>query len=191
MCVKQVLRALLRVTMFVAVCVFGTTAQEDPRQYDAKAKFLATTPRFVEWPSLSFKTPSAPLQICVHGNFLFGTRLAELTRSATVDGHRVEVKWIRKEQDLPGCQLIFVSRSEAKRYDKVLEAVKASISLTVGEDADFLHAGGMLSLETSRNGVLFDVNLDAVKEGHLKLSSQLLSLARHVLHRTELAGKLT
>jgi YfiR/HmsC-like len=67
------------------------------------------------------------------GNFLFGTSLAELTRKATVNGHRVEVKWIRKEQDLPGCQLIFVGRSEAKHYDKVLEAVKNSISLAVGE----------------------------------------------------------
>jgi YfiR/HmsC-like len=189
--VKRAMRAFLRVAMFVAVCVFSTTAQKGLQQYDAKAKFLATTARFVEWPASSFKTPSAPLQICIQGNFSFGTRLAELTRSATVDGHRVEVKWIRKEQDLPGCQLIFLSRSEAKRYDKVLEAVKTSIALTVGEDEDFLHAGGMLSLETTRSGVLFDVNLDAVNEGHLKLSSQLLSLARHVLHRTELAGKLT
>src|SRR5882724_11224759 len=149
----------------------------DPQEYEAKARFLAITPEFVEWPPSTFKTPAAPLQICVHGNFLFGTSLAELTRNATVNGHRVEVKWIRKEQHLPGCQLIFVSRSEAKHYDKVLEAVKNSISLMVGEDQNFLEAGGTVSLQATHNGVLFDVNLDAVNEGHLKLSSQLLALA--------------
>jgi hypothetical protein len=165
----------------------GTVSQEDPQAYEAKARFLATTPESVEWPPSTFKTPAAPLQICVHGNLLFGTSLAELTRNATVNGHRVDVKWIRKEQDLPGCQLIFVSRSEARHYDKVLEAMKNSISLTVGEDQNFLEAGGMLSLQATHNGVVFDVNLDAVNEGHLKLSSQLLALARHIHHRTELA----
>jgi hypothetical protein len=116
---------------------------------------------------------------------LFGTSLAELTRNATVNGHRVDVKWIRKEQDPPGCQLIFVSRSESRHYDKVLEAMKNSISLTVGEDQNFLEASGML--QATHNDVVFDVNLDAVNEGHLKLSSQPLALARHIHHRTELA----
>ena len=77
-----------------------------------------------------------------------------------MNGHRVDVKWIRKEQDLPGCQLIFVSRSEARHYDKVLEAMKNSISLTVGEDQNFLEAGGMLSLQATHNDAVFDVFQD-------------------------------
>ena len=102
--VSPVRRAFLSLVMVVAVavCVRNTVAQEDPQEYEVKARFLAITPEFVEWPPSTFKTPAAPLQICVHGNFLFGTSLAELTRNATVNGHRVEVKWIRKEQDLPG-----------------------------------------------------------------------------------------
>jgi hypothetical protein len=72
--------------MVVAVCVRGTVAQKGPQEYEAKARFLAITPEFVEWPPLTFKTPAAPLQICVHGNFLFGTSLAELTRNATSHG---------------------------------------------------------------------------------------------------------
>ena len=43
-----------------------------------------------------------------------------------------------------------------KRYDKTLNAVKNSITLTIGEDANFLQAGGMLSLQSDRAGVLFD-----------------------------------
>jgi hypothetical protein len=99
----------------------------------------------------------------------------------------MEVKWARKEQDLPGCQIIFVSHSAAKRYDKVLDSLKSSINLTVGEDSEFLQAGGMVSLQATANGVLFDVNLDAVSDGHLKLSSQMLSLARRVVHHPESA----
>jgi YfiR/HmsC-like len=162
-------------------------AQREAGENDAKARFLANTPGFVEWPTSSFQTPTTPLLICVHGDFSFGTALAELTRGESIKGRRVEVKWVRNEQNLPGCQVLFVSRSASKRYGRVLDAVKESGALTIGEDPEFLKAGGMLNLEAVPRGLTFDVNLDAVVRGHLKLSSQLLSLARHVFRGTELA----
>jgi hypothetical protein len=185
--VKQSFKRLLLLATATALYAPGALAQEVQKEYLAKARFLSIAPKFIEWPPSSYKAPNSPLQICVHGNYSFGASLAQFASSATVNGHRLEVKWVRKEQDLQGCQLIFVSRSESKHYDKVLEAVANSGSLTIGEDQEFLHAGGMLSLELAQSRLLFDVNLDAVNDAHLKLSSQLLSLARHVLHRTELA----
>jgi hypothetical protein len=65
-----------------AVCVAGRTAQDDSHQYEAKAKFLSIAPGFVEWPAPAFKAANPPLQICLHGDFSFGTSLAELTRTS-------------------------------------------------------------------------------------------------------------
>ena len=185
--VRRARRAALVVAAMTVFCAPQAVPQEETALYGAKAKFLAVMPGFVEWPSSTFKTPTSMLQICVHPDFSFGTSLAELARTETVGEHRMEVKWVRKEQDLAGCQLLFVSRSAAKRYGKVLEAVKNSATLTVGEDPEFLKAGGMVSLQAGQTGLLFDVNLDAVRDSHLKLSSQMLALARHVVYRTESA----
>jgi len=69
-----------------------------------------------------------PTRHCLHGDFSFATSLAELTRTSILNGHRMEVKWARKEQDLAACQILFVSRSAAKHYDKALDAVKNSIT---------------------------------------------------------------
>jgi hypothetical protein len=182
--VKRAQRATFLLAVAAVVCARQAVAQDDSQRYEAKAKFLAVMPGFVEWSASTFKTATAPLQICVHGDFSFGTSLAEMARSKTVGEHRMEVKWVRKEQDLAGCQLVFVSRSAAKRYDKIVEAVKNSVTLTIGEDPEFLTAGGMVNLQPAPSGMLFDVNLDAVHDGHLKLSSQLLALARHIVHRT-------
>ena len=49
--------------------------------------------------------------------FKFGTSLVELTRTSILNGHYKKVKWVRKEQDLAACQILFVSRSAAKHYD--------------------------------------------------------------------------
>jgi HPt (histidine-containing phosphotransfer) domain-containing protein len=97
--------------MIASVWAPETSAQEDAHSYEAKAKFPSIAPGFVEWPTSALKNANSPLQICVHGDFSFGTNLAKLTSTATLNGHRMEVKWARKEQDLPACQILFVSRS--------------------------------------------------------------------------------
>jgi hypothetical protein len=171
----------------IFVAVVSVSAQHAPGEPEAKARFLANTPTFVEWPPNVFPTPSTPLLICIHGDFSFGTALAELTRGETVKGRKLEVRWIHSDQSLAGCQVLFVTRSMAKKYAKVLETVKDSGALTIGEDPEFLRAGGMVNLEPVASSLTFDVNIDAVSSSHLKMSSQLLSLARHVFHTTQVA----
>jgi hypothetical protein len=68
-----------------------------------------------------------------------------------------------------------------------LEAVRGLGVLTVGETPDFIAAGGIVGFATEQGKLYFDVNLDAAKEARLKISSILLSLARHVLNPTEAA----
>jgi hypothetical protein len=152
-------------------------------EYRAKATFLANFIYFVEWPGEAFPTPQAPLLICVDGEFSFGSSLAEKTGSASLQGRHIEVRWLRKEkkEDLRACHILFVSRSEAKRYGKVLELVRGASILTVGETPDFLANGGAVSFSLQQNALQFDVNLGAADEAHLKISSKLLALAKRVL----------
>jgi YfiR/HmsC-like len=180
-------KALVCFAALTFMDVSRAPAQQAAADSEAKARFLANAPTFVEWSPNAFVAPAAPLSICVHGDFPFGTVLAELTRGESVNGRRLEVKWIRADQSLAGCQLVFVTRSMAKNYAKVLVSVKDSGALTIGEDPEFLKAGGMLNLEPTGRGLTFDVNLDAVARGHLKISSQLLSLARRILRGPEMA----
>jgi len=149
-----------------------------------KANFLAKSAAFIEWPVDSPMHNANSFRWCVYGTFSFGTTLAELTRDLTFEGKRSEVKWIRKDTELSGCQIIFVTRSEAKNYAKVLDAARAGRALTVGETADFLDAGGMVALFTDGKAPTFEVNLDAADAAKLKLSSRMLALARRVVNHT-------
>jgi hypothetical protein len=152
-------------------------------EYRAKAMFLSKFPSFVEWPAEALPPGESPLLICVYGDFSFGMALAGSARGETVHGRRMEVKWIRKEKELRACQILFVSRSEAKRYKQVLESVQGTSVLTVGETPDFLDAGGAISLLYQQDALQFDVNLDTASEAHLKLSSRMLALARRVVNK--------
>ena len=156
-------------------------------EYRAKANYLANFPSFVEWPAEALPPGNAPFLVCVFGEFSFGTSLAESTRGATVHDRRVEIRWVRKAQELAACQILFISRSEQKRYSQALDVVRGKMVLTVGETPEFLDAGGILSFSGQQGTIQFDVNLAAANKAHLKISSRLLALARHVVNQMEAA----
>ena len=156
----------------------GQLAQNE---YRLKANFLAMSPSFVEWPVDAVTSSRGTFALCVYGDFFFGTTLAEMARASKVQGRRIEVKWIKKEGDLRACNLLFVSRSEQKHYESVTQAVRGTSILTIGETPEFLDAGGMVSLVMEGSKLQFDVNLGAAERAHLKMSSRLLALARHVI----------
>src|SRR5262249_8031405 len=99
----------------------GTSQDVQHAEYEWKANFLAKSANFVDWPDDPSTAEATTFRWCVFGTYSFGTSLAELTRNITINKKRSEVKWIRKEAELGACQIIFVSRSEIKRYSRVLD----------------------------------------------------------------------
>jgi len=156
-------------------------------EYWAKANFLSKFPSFVEWPADTLPPDHGPFRICVFGGFPFGTTLAEITRGTTMHGGRVEIYWIRKQQESRTCQVLFVSRSERKKYSSMLDAVRGRSVLTVGETPEFLDVGGIVNFSVQEGTLQFDVNLTEANRAHLKISSRLLALARHIVNPTEAA----
>ncbi|HUI74723.1 MAG TPA: YfiR family protein [Candidatus Acidoferrum sp.] len=185
---KRRWKKLARAAAVAVVCMTelsGVRGADDSvsREYQIKANFLALAPKFVEWPKDALANGARTFQTCAYGAFPFGTALAELTRTTEVNGKRVELRWVRRESELRSCQIVFVSRSEEKHYGKILADLRDTSALTVGETADFVEAGGIVSLETHERGLEIEVNLEAAQRARLKISSQLLTLARRVIGR--------
>jgi YfiR/HmsC-like len=174
-------------TILVLPLTASRGREERLNEYQAKASFLAAFPKFVEWPPDAFSAEQSPLLLCVFGDFSFGTSLAEATRGTSIRGRHVEVRWARKEQDLRACHILFVSRSEGKRYGSIFKSIQGANVLTVGETSDFLASGGAIDFLIAEDKLQFEVNIGAASDAHLRISSNMLALARHVISRTEAA----
>ena len=184
-CRKRTVAVFLVATAMI-VWPFAAVAQEYvPDQARTKAAFLATFPSFVDWPDGAFSTPSSPLVACVLGDFRFGTTLAEVSRDAAPHGRRIAVRWIKSDDQIHGCHILFVSGSEFSHYAKVIALVQGTSTFTVGETANFLAAGGMISISYENEGIQFEVNLVSAREAHFHVSSKLLALAHRVVEPTE------
>jgi YfiR/HmsC-like len=171
----------------LSLCISAATLQAQnsvSEEFRAKASFLASIPNFVEWPDEAFPSAVAPLMVCVLGEFHFGTALAELTRGVAPRGRRMEVRWVHKDPEARDCHMLFVSRSEGKRYDGIFQLLNGAEILTVGETEDFLSVGGVVSFNVQGDNLQFEVNLPAVNKAHLRMSSRMLALARRVVNST-------
>jgi hypothetical protein len=174
--------ARLAMIFTLLLAPYSASAQGSvPEEYKNKASYLATFPSFIEWPETAFSSAAAPFLVCVLGDFRFGTALAESARNPSPHGRRIDIRWVRKNEDLRTCHILFISNSEAKKYATILRVVQGAETLTVGETTDFLSAGGMLSFSFQNDSLQFEVNLVAANEAHLQLSSKLLALARRVV----------
>jgi len=154
-------------------------------EYRSKASFLAAFPQFIDWPEVAFPTPKAPFLLCVIGDFSFGTSLAETTQTISIHGRRVELRWAHKEQELRACHILFVSRSESKSYEKIFKALEGASVLTVGETPNFLSSGGAIDFLIEGDRLQFEVSMVAAEDAHLRISSNMLALARHVIVRPQ------
>lgn len=141
-----------------------------------KAGFVYNFSKFVEWPANAL--PPANLQLCVVGQALDG-KLNSLNGRQS-QGREIRVRNLSASGDFSGCHILFISASEERRLNSVLNAVAGSPVLTISDIGEFAEFGGMIGLSVQNEKVSFAINLANARAVGLKPSSQLLRLGRVV-----------
>jgi hypothetical protein len=145
-------------------------------EYQVKAAFILNFAKFVDWPSDAF-SEGGSLVVGVVGDDPFGGALDQLNGN-TVNGRRLRIKRLRWDDSLRGCQILFVSNSEGKHLGKIMESIRGTSVLTIGEMPQFNQSGGMIRFLTQSNKVRFEINAAAAGQARLRVSSKLLALSK-------------
>ncbi len=156
-------------------------APEPPRptEYEVKAAFLYNFAKFVKWPEDRSLGPT--FVIAVLGDDPFGEVLDRTFAGKTIQGRKAEVRRIRTPGPPSDVQILFIGPSERPHLSQILKALEGGSALTVGEMEGFTERGGMIAFRLGSDVVNFDINLDQVERARLKMSSQLIRLARNVI----------
>lgn len=165
--------------------VSGSLAADAPvpaaSEYEVKAVFLLNFVQYVDWPSQAFTSAQSPLVIGILGEDPFGDVLNRTIRGETIKERPVIVKRSRQVDDLKGCHLLFISRSEKGRLARILSRLEGTCVLTVGETDQFVQSGGIINFRLQGSKVRFEINVEAAGHCGLKISSKLLRLATVVV----------
>lgn len=143
----------------------------------AKASFLYYLPLFANWPPDA--AGSGPLSVCVFG----ATPVADALRAydaQVVGGRQFALRTLRTGDDMRQCHIVFIPQTDSERLRSLLRSVASRPVLTVGENEDFLEAGGMFRLNVRRERLRFDMDLEPAEKVGITFESQLLAQATSV-----------
>jgi len=163
---------------FVVFCatlgpLYGADATERPTDSQVKAAYLYNFGKFVRWPGSNRDT----FDICVLGKNSFDTELVATVKGEAIDGKPIAAKTIAGVQEASNCRILFVSAPEESRVKYILSTIKRTGILTVSDIPGFAARGGMIELVNEEGRIRFEVNLAAVNQAGLTVSSELLKVA--------------
>lgn len=159
-------------------------ARYETTEIEVKAAFLYHFAQLVTWPEAS-DDGTKPIVIAIVGPDPFGKRLEATIGSETIRGRALRIERVERFADLSRApHILFVGATDPPEVREALAAAGRSPVLTVGIRKGFALEGGMIEFRLTPDArVAFDINARAAEAAGLKLSSQLLKLARIVESR--------
>ena len=149
-------------------------------EYEVKAAFLYNFAQFVEWPAGTFASATDPIRLCILNDRPFQAQLTQIAGNKQIAGHPVLVILVQDIKQSRGCHELFVGSSQSQENVQIIDSLRGTSVLTVGETNDFLEHGGIINFIVLGDHVQFQVNQKAATQARLHMSSQLLSVAKHV-----------
>ena len=154
------------------------SARADSRE--VKAVFLVNFLSFAEWPPTKPGSPSGKFTIAVLGDPSFAALVESAAAGRTAGGRPIAVHVIDAPEQAATAHLLFIASSQARRLPAVLRAVADGTVLTVGDTDGFARDGVAINLYTFDNRVRIEVNSTAAARAGVRLSANLMRLARIV-----------
>jgi hypothetical protein len=153
-------------------------AQSTSDEYRVKAAFLFHFAQLVEWPATG--DSGSPLVLCTLGDDPFHGELENTVAGKQIGSRTLRIRHVKPSQ-ASGCNMLFISKSEDKRLPILMANLRNAPVLTIGEADDFLLSGGIIRFCLDGKKVRFEINREAAELARLKISSQLLLLAKNVV----------
>ena len=182
----QLVSSLVVLTVLIFPVILAPNVQpaqqSEFHEYQVKAAFLYNFAKFVDWPKEALEKPETPVIIGIMGDDPFGSDLDETLETKTAQGRPLKVKRLMNANESKNCHILFICLSQENRLAESLSKVNKLPILTVSDIEGFSRRGGMVTFITEGNKVRFEINADAVQEGGLRISSQLLKLAT-IVHK--------
>jgi hypothetical protein len=197
------LTAIFLAGLALAICASSGRAHQaqagkDDRAATIKAGMVLNFIRFTEWPETVFESEKSPIVISVVGEKGLDPELEEVVRRQQVHGRTIIVERLKRPElasanddeakeeleafyeKLRRSQVVYICESDRDHLPRLREQLEKSDVLTVSDVDRFAEQGGMLGLTIRSDRIAFDANPDEIRTTHLKVSSQLLRLARTV-----------
>ncbi|MDD5712094.1 MAG: YfiR family protein [Smithellaceae bacterium] len=178
-------KRLWRIFLALLAIFMGFTSldarAEQPTEDQVRAAFIYNFAKYVEWPESALRDEDKSIVIGVLTEDDFDTVLSESIWGKTLKGKKVLVKHFDTAEDaVAHCHILYIDSSASGYMPAILDALGKAPILTISNVDRFTAKGGMIGFVREGANIRFEINEHAAERVGLKISSQLLKLARTV-----------
>jgi len=165
--------------------VWGQSPEEgnDQQEYNVKLAYVCSFARYITWPAeVVDREKGDEWIIGVLGEDPFRGALDRIAASGRkVQGRKIVARHFASLDDYRRCHVLFIPKTvPRKQQEAAIRALRGKPVLVVGEIDGFAAIGGCVNFYREEDNVRFEINLDALRDHHIKASSKLLALAKIV-----------
>ncbi len=160
----------------VAGTILASAAAADNE--DVKAAFIFRLASMTRWPPRALGPPESAVCVMIIGNEAIARALRDIAQGRTLHDRPLEVRSVDEATEETSCPVVFVD----DRADlPPLEVSGGRPVLLIGDGDGFADRGGMIQFVREGRHLRFIVNRRSLDDRALKLSSQVLRLARRII----------
>ena len=173
-----ILRTVSAITALALGCTVAAATQT-ASPTELRAAFVYNFAKFTEWPAHAI-APNEPIAVCVVDDPRATNLFRQVVKGRTIGSHRLAVRCLGLGPDLKSCQIAYAPQLDSARAADLLAAIGDASVLTISDYEHFARLGGIANFVVEDGKMRFAINVDAAQRAHLRVSSQLLALARVV-----------
>jgi hypothetical protein len=171
---------LLLPALFAARAAAQGLEHPDDVARQIKAAYLYKFASYVEWPRGVFARDDSPVVIGVIGDDPLAADLARMVVGKTVNGRRLAVRELQRDDPLAGVHVLFVGRTRGKPLAAILAAARGQPLLVVSDSHEAHVLGSAINFVMVDQRLRFEVALKPATDNGLKLSALMLTAAYRV-----------
>lgn len=171
--------------LLVVACLVWFTGQGELEaktfeESQVKAVFLFNLTKFITWPPSDGEKRG--FIIGVVSKDPIKKHLVRVVKNETVEKRKIKIKEYSSISKVNWQQLdmLFIGSNLKHQVREIASVAHLHQVLTVGDVSGFCQSDGMINLLTVDKRVKLEINLESVKKGRLKVSAQVLKLAKLV-----------
>ncbi len=172
----------LATLLLIAFLPLSAYTQENVISEDTlKALYSYKFALFTDWPEATLKESNGTLEFCIIGKNPFGQPALDTIQGQPAKDKNIHIevyhRGVVSEESLHHCHVAFISASETQRVPALLNSLQSLPILTISDIPGFSNRGGMITLIKSGDHIKFEINLGAIKQAKLTVSSKIIELA--------------
>ena len=169
------LLALVLLSMLLMV----QPACAEPNEYQVKAAMIYNMIRFIDWPEVALQSTDRQLMICVAGTGQLASAV-DILQGKEVKGKTITINQVSPANDASGCHVLVLSDLNQYATNSLVKRTRSNGVLTIADSFDFANSGGVIGFVLQEGKVRFEINQTSALRHRIRISSQLLKLARIV-----------